>query len=1009
LRVRDAIRRLHPFSFLFVVLLSVVLPNPHGILLAQNREQTPTISSNVDEVSLDLVVRSRNKPVLDLTPEDFVVTDAGTAVKVSSLNLVDKNAEPRLFTLVFDRFDSAASANARKIASKILKEIPEAGFALSVLSVQGQLRLSQEFTSDRAAVNQAITLATQDLLKNPADEAPLKHLVTVAKRGRDLSGRAISPEQRLRAQVLLAAMQESQYIQHEAHSNPALAGLLALVRSERRLPGLKIVFFITQDPSSGFKDGDTMEKIVSAANRSAVHIVAIDANTTNEETKQYMQSFTEMRSVMAMKDQTGIAQQNTPATGAATQAPAGPSSVQNVQTPMGAMGSTITPTLALDRAQYERLDVPGSRQTAPICRVAKQSGGVCVTAGESPEHAVRELVQDMTSYYEASFVPAIKQYDGKFHAIKVKSTRRGLNFKARAGYFALPPEPEFSIQAFEAPLLNVLAQPTLPNDLQFQSRVLQLGESEDGNTNVLVIQIPLTQLETRDDPNSNLYSAHVSILAQIRDKSGQIIQHFAEDIPQHGALDQKQRGAGDDIRLQCQFVADPGQYTAEVAVVDRNSGKTAAQRSTIQISDASQGPFLSDLSLVARSEPLALGSDSSEVLKYGDARIVPELAHEVSKAQKQIFIFSILQTEAQSKDRPQLQLKLVRNGESMAQVPLPLKADQSTAALPYVASIQTSSLPAGSYQIIETLTQGGSVAEKNITFEIPGPEFASALAPTNVDTSSAQSIVSDQSLRLDDAKAALSRSSALTITEIPAASVNKPSQEAVDSLVAAAAKYALKYSKSLPNFVCMEMTKRSVENNRRGDWKLRDSYTELLRYDGHQESRTLLHSDGKQGMGENGPDTTLPVSTGEFGGLLNLVFRPESKTSFQWQSPAHLGDETMQVVKYVVSPENATMGLRDSNSHIFGVGAHGLLYIDAATGGVRRITLEADKIPAACLIHFVGMMVDYEFVTIGTHEYLLPVRAAVSVKRGNKRTELNEISFRNYRRFASQAKVVPTN
>ena len=103
------------------------------------------------------------------------------------------------------------------------------------------------------------------------------------------------------------------------------------------------------------------------------------------------------------------------------------------------------------------------------------------------------------------------------------------------------------------------------------------------------------------------------------------------------------------------------------------------------------------------------------------------------------------------------------------------------------------------------------------------------------------------------------------------------------------------------------------------------------------------------------------------------------------------------------------MGLRDSNSHIFGVGAHGLLYIDAATGGVRRITLEADKIPAACLIHFVGMMVDYEFVTIGTHEYLLPVRAAVSVKRGNKRTELNEISFRNYRRFASQAKVVPTN
>jgi hypothetical protein len=51
-------------------------------------------------------------------------------------------------------------------------------------------------------------------------------------------------------------------------------------------------------------------------------------------------------------------------------------------------------------------------------------------------------------------------------------------------------------------------------------------------------------------------------------------------------------------------------------------------------------------------------------------------------------------------------------------------------------------------------------------------------------------------------------------------------------------------------------------------------------------------------------------------------------------------------------------------------------------------------------------MVDYDYISIGTHEYLLPVRAALAVGRGGQKTELNEIEFRNYRRFASATKIL---
>jgi hypothetical protein len=51
------------------------------------------------------------------------------------------------------------------------------------------------------------------------------------------------------------------------------------------------------------------------------------------------------------------------------------------------------------------------------------------------------------------------------------------------------------------------------------------------------------------------------------------------------------------------------------------------------------------------------------------------------------------------------------------------------------------------------------------------------------------------------------------------------------------------------------------------------------------------------------------------------------------------------------------------------------------------------------------MTVDYDYVAISARDYLLPVRSAVSLQRGRKQIELNEIAFRNYRRFASRTKI----
>ena len=161
----------------------------------------------------------------------------------------------------------------------------------------------------------------------------------------------------------------------------------------------------------------------------------------------------------------------------------------------------------------------------------------------------------MTTYYEASYVPPIKDYDGSFRTITAKSVRAGLNVKTKSGYFALAPGAENGIRPFEVPLMKTLSQPELPNDIMFHAAVLRSGDLPDGNASTVAVEVPLSELQTKEDTHTNLYTAHVSIVAEIKDKSGAVFEHFGEDISKRGSLESSDKGNTDVISLQRHFMS----------------------------------------------------------------------------------------------------------------------------------------------------------------------------------------------------------------------------------------------------------------------------------------------------------------------------------------------------------------------------------------------------------------------------------------------------------------------
>jgi VWFA-related protein len=971
----------------------------------------------VDEVSLDLVVLDKNhKPVRDLKPGDLVITDDKTPVQLVGLRLVsgDSNSD-HLVTMVFDHFGGATAKNAQQVALKILSTLPSKGFSYALLDFKGRLRLIQGFTSEKAEIGKAILAvtekaandrtraleltATTNVLAKPVDKADAdaaasavvaeKYLISVARTGVDPAGNHVDLKMRARYQTLLAALEDSQRTMRDQHALPTLAGLMALVKSQSKISERKSLIYFTQNLQMDTAAKEMIKTVTGVANQAGVSVYVVDMDALNSAGRHEMQNAL----LNGQAPYSSLPVANGPVPQAGTSIPSQQQQAFPATAP-GAMG------MATDfmRNGFEDTKDPLGSNKSPLADLAKNTGGAYIDAQGSLKKPLEQMLQDMTTYYEAVYVPPIKDYDGSFRTITAKSVRAGLDVKTKTGYFAVAPGAETGIRPFEVPLMKVLKQPELPNDVMFHATVVRAGDLPDGNESSVAVEVPVSELQTKDDTHTNLYTAHVSIVAEIKDKNGLVIEHFGEDISKRGSLDSSDKGKSEVITMQRHFMSSPGQYTMDVAVLDQLSGKSSAKRIPFVIPDpaAGTGPALSDMVLVRKMDAYDEESDPTEPLRYEKAKVTPNLVGLVPHDTKQVSMFVILHPDPKATDPPVLEMQVIHNGKPGRRVPLPLKKATDAEAVPYLASFPNSLSP-GFYQVKATLTQGGKSAEQSIDFTVMGN--GATMAATNdgsADTSLQAATEVDPTL-----------GGHLAIS-VPSSAIQPPTQEEVDVLIADARKQAVNYAESLPNFLCVEVTNRSIDQMGTGDWRHRDTIAELLRYQDKQETRTTLEVNGTAASADR--DAMLvkqsAFSSGELGGVLKAVFDPKAQAEFKWRETDTLGNGTVQVFTYHVPDANSEFFITGSNNLEIKVAFHGLVFIDTATHSVRRVTLIAEDIPKDFPTHSSAMAVDYDYVVINTHDYLVPVSAEVSLRQGKHEAVMNTMEFRNYRRYGSNLRIL---
>jgi hypothetical protein len=239
---------------------------------------------------------------------------------------------------------------------------------------------------------------------------------------------------------------------------------------------------------------------------------------------------------------------------------------------------------------------------------------------------------------------------------------------------------------------------------------------------------------------------------------------------------------------------------------------------------------------------------------------------------------------------------------------------------------------------------------------------------------------------------------------VPPPPTPPPSAQEQTAILAAMKDYALNYTKNLPNYVCIQTTRRRIEPTQRGYLPAGDEVQEMLSFVDGKESYKVEMVNGKSEPNKKHEELGGVVTSGEFGRLMLSIFDPDSGTDFHWDHWATLRGKLMYVFAYSVPKSNGYSMYHGETKREYTSAYNGLVYADVQTKIIMEIQMETVGIPADFPIHEVKIKLDYAPTKISGQEYVLPYHFELTSKEIRADTT-NRADYRLYQKFGAEASI----
>ncbi len=690
---------------------------------ASNQAPSPTVRSTANEVVLDMVFRDKKgRAIHDIRPEEIHVLEDGVEQKVTSFHLVegksaelsgaakapadsgspslDPMREVRLVTLVFEGLDQEGKRFFRQALKDILDMAPERNLYFSIVTVDHGLQVLQPLTSDHAALLKSMDRSMMwsfTQYENQSTEVKQELQQILSGGEPQLQGGAAGGPSQSQVQSAvnyqMAKMQYDMLQQSEAadrayNARATIDALMALVRAQSQLPGRKVVLYFNPWLFIPESVKEQYSNLISVANRANVSFYTVDPKGL----------------VTWSQGENG------------RQGLSGAAGETRSQQMRGGVGEV---SIGQARAAETAESALRANPLLWLRDLAQQTGGVTIAETNDYRAPLRTAMEEVRTYYEASYAPHIAVYDGKFRKISIRVDRPDVVVHSRSGYFALPQiKGGQQLFAYEMPLLNALNAPAAFHDVDFQVGAERFNDRGPKVEYMVTLEAPLKGLTFAPQPDQKTSAVDAALLAVLKNSSGEIVEKFSKDFAVQVAQDKVNAYKEGNLVQTFRTELPPGAYTLEAVVMDRYDQKMGAKKISIAVPGPSSKLSVSDVVVVRRTEALK-DNQILDAFYFPGGKVVPTLTNTLKGGPGNIlpFYFSVYPDRA-VKDALKLTMSFYREGQYLGAAEAPLPDVQRDGRIPYIANLPADKFTPGAYEIRIGVTQGSLKAEEKVAFQV---------------------------------------------------------------------------------------------------------------------------------------------------------------------------------------------------------------------------------------------------------------------------------------------------
>ena len=637
-----------------ILLLFLVLPAQ-----AQD-DDVVKVKSNL--VNIDVIVKDKKgKYVPDLNAEDFTITENGVAQKIEFFDapLLHTDAAtkpgeqivttaPRNYVSLVLDFQTTDVTNLKPVregAIKYVREQVTGADAVAVLTVTNGLQMLQSFTQDKAKLIACLeNLGSNTASKNFEQKDVGENIANL----RDFLTREAAPDTAISStaggaaagRVMIAQRVLQQFIRMRTalslqQARPVLAALAAVAEGLRPIPGKKTLVLFSQ----GFVTPEVLDwqvqTTIDIANRANVAIYIIDS--------------------------AGL-RAAAPASGALvpTSPLAGVSGITNQEQRIRAVGGETVFDNVRQEGQTREYDI--------LYRISGDTGGKFLKGNNDIGQGLERINQEIQARYTLAYRSTNQNFDGAFRKIKIEVHRPDTQIMSRSGYYAIPPEEIVLLSPADKKLMAEFAAAQSNPGLPLFVSLSSFRSREGLYTVPLAIELPpsAVKFERKGDKRA----MQLEVLGVLKTAPDRMLSRLGGNFDVNLGANDYELMLSNNIFYRQDLQLAPGDYTIDLIVKDKQSGKITARREQLVLpepdSEFAATPVVLSRYVAPASELPPNPADFPDVFVHRKTLIRPSASRQFKSSDNLIMFLAVYNAAHSSetgKPLVRVSVRLLKDGQ----------------------------------------------------------------------------------------------------------------------------------------------------------------------------------------------------------------------------------------------------------------------------------------------------------------------------------------------------------